>query len=124
MMGNVVAALASGMIAVKTFPLSLEQPEDRHLARGSAASPAFAAPSEVALVGLHLSPKLVAGKLAGYELAEAHEEARRGVAVHAGNLSRCPGGRVNHEQFNELRLMANAQSTFPFEHYCYPKIVA
>ena len=86
-MGNIVAVLASGMIAVKTFPPSLEQPEDRHLARGSAASPALAAPSEVALVGLHLFAKLVAGKLAGYELAEAHEEARRGVAVHAGNLS-------------------------------------
>ena len=112
------------MIAVKTFPLSLEQPEDRHLARGSAASPAFAAPSEVALVGLHLSPKLVAGKLAGYEIANAYEDTRRSVAVHAGNLSRCPGGRVKHEQFNKLRLMANAQSTFPFEHYCYPKIVA
>ena len=91
----------------------LRQPENRHLAGSASTSPALAPASEVALVGLHLASELVAWKLAGCELAEPHEETGRG-----------PGDGANNEQFNEFRLLANAQSTLPFEHYCYPKLVA
>jgi hypothetical protein len=102
----------------------LEQAEDGDLAGGSPATLAFAPASEVALVGLDFSAELVAGKLAGYELAKPHEEARCSVAVHSNYFGRSSSGRAYNEQLDQLGLLARTQSTLPFIHYFYPKLVA
>ncbi len=106
------------------LPAPFEQAKDRYLACRASTSPALAPSSEVAFVGLHFPAELVARKLAGDEFAKPHEETRSGIAMDSGHFRCGPGGGANDEQLDQLRLFAGTQSTLPFIHDFYTKLVA
>lgn len=91
------------------LPAPLEQAEDRDLACGSSTSLALATASEVALVGLDFSTELVAGKLAGDQLSQSHEEADRRVGLDASHFRSGPSCRARNEELDELALLARRQ---------------
>jgi hypothetical protein len=98
------------------LPAPLEQAEDRNLACGSSTSLALATASEVALVRLDFSTELVAGKLAGDQLSQSHEEADRSVGLDASHFRSGPSCRARNEELDELALFARRQPTLSTIH--------
>lgn len=98
------------------LPAPLEQAEDRNLACSSSTSLALAPASEVALVGLDFSTKLVAGKLAGDQPSQSHKETDRSVGLDACHFRSGPGRRARNEKLDELALLARRQPTLSTIH--------
>ena len=93
------------------LPAPLEQAEDRDLASGSTTTLALAPASKVALVGLDFPAELVAGKLAGDQLSQSHEEADRSVGLDASHFRSGPSCRARNEELDELASLPRRQPT-------------
>lgn len=93
---------------------SLQQAENSDFTRCTAPPLSLTMASEVALVGLDLAIHLIAGDLAGDQLAKPHEKGNRRIRLNIQQAGGCACCRASYKVLNQTTLLTRRKAALPF----------